>query len=243
MSSVTNSEDLHPVRIPGYDGGPFTHQPGLLDEPMFWLGHLCSCAQSEEAQELLLGADYDAVGDFQQSLWERAEWPTFTIPLPDDHRLHVVYRTFADDAGIDYLLHHSSWEQAELLAQDDGHFMGPGLSWSELIAAAENGLPGGSTTDPVARLLLLLPAFGDTELPDDAVDRLTDALRGLTGVESPELLAAALLDHQGAPGPAGWTTAGHGFSVSDGDYSFRNPTNRFALPADRLARVAAALAP
>jgi hypothetical protein len=207
------------------------------------LGHLYSCVQSEEVEELMFGADYDAAGDFQRRLWERAEWPTFTVPLADDHRVHIVYRTFADDTGIDYLLYHPDWDQAELLAQDDGHFMGPGLSWPELVAAADNALPGGSTTDPRARLLLLLPAFGDDEVPDDAVDRLAVALGARTSVDAPEPLASALLEDQGAPGPARWTTAGHGFSTNDGEYSFRNPVNHFALSADRLARVATALAP
>ncbi len=243
MSTVMNSADLRPVRIPGYDGGPLTHQPGLLDEPLFWLGHLSSCAHSEEGEELLFGADYDAADDYQRRLWERAEWPTFTVPLTADHHLHVVYRTFTDDTGIDYLLHHRGWDRAELLARDDGHFMGPGLSWPELVAAADNTLPGGSTSDPHARLLLLLPAFGDDDVPDNAVGRLTDALRARTSVEDPEPLASVLLEGQGAPGPARWTTAGHGFSVNNGEYSFRNPSNRFALPADRAARVATALAP
>lgn len=227
MSSVMNSTNPHPARIAGYDGGLFTYQVGLLDEPLFWLGHLYSCAQSEEAEELLFGADYDVAGDFQRQLWERG----------------VVYRTVPDDAGTDYLLHHPDWDQAEVLARDDGHFMGPGLSWPELVAAADNLRPGGSTTDPHSRLLLLLPAFGDDAVPDDAVDRLADALRARTSVEDPETLAAALLKDQGAPGPARWTIGGGGFSVNDGKYSFRNPTNPFALPADRLAQVASALAP
>ncbi|MFD8725812.1 hypothetical protein ACFV2H_49775 [Streptomyces sp. NPDC059629] len=240
---MTNSADLHPARIPGYEGGPLTHRAGLLDEPLFWLGHLSSCAHGEEVEELLFGADYEAAGAFHRGLWERAEWPTFTVPLADAHRVHIVCRTLADDAGTDYLLHHPDWDRAEPLARDDGHFMGPGLSWPELVAAADNALPGGSTADPHARLLLLLPAFGDDEVPDDAVDRLAAALRARTGVEAPEPLASALLADQGAPGPARWTTAGRGFPVNDGAYSFRNPANHFAPSADRLARVAAALAP
>ncbi|MFD4483250.1 hypothetical protein ACFWPU_45100 [Streptomyces sp. NPDC058471] len=240
---MMNSADLHPAQIPGYDSGPLTHQTGLLDEPLFWLGHLYSCVQSEKGEELLFGADYDAAGDFHRRLWERAQWPTFTIPLAADHRLHVVYRTFTDDTGTDYLLHHPDWDHAELLARDDGHFMGPGVSWTELVAAADNALPGGSTTDPHARLLLLLPAFGDDGVPDDAVDRLTDALRARTRVDGPGPLAAVLLNDQGAPGPARWTTAGHSFLVNDGQYSVRNPANRFALSAHCLARVANALAP
>jgi len=104
-------------------------------------------------------------------------------------------------------------------------------------------LPGGSTTDPHSRLLLLLPAFGDDAVPDDAVGRLADALSARMIVDDPETLASALLEDQGASGPARWTVAGHGLSVNDGEYSFRNPTNLFALPVDRLARVATALAP
>ncbi|MFD7628526.1 hypothetical protein ACFV7Q_21210 [Streptomyces sp. NPDC059851] len=50
---------------------------------------------------------------------------------------------------------------------DDGHFIGPGLSWPKLIRAADSGLSGGSTTNPHARLLLLLPALGDDALSDD----------------------------------------------------------------------------
>lgn len=104
-----------PARTAGYGGGPLTYQAWLLDEPLFRLGHLSSCVQSEEAEELLLGADHDAACDFRRRLRERAEWPAFTEPLAADHRLHVVYRTVADDTGVDYLLHHPDWGQAELL--------------------------------------------------------------------------------------------------------------------------------
>ncbi|ATZ22468.1 hypothetical protein ACFZBM_18300 [Streptomyces lavendulae] len=69
-----------------------------------------------------------------------------------------------DDAGVHYLITHPDWEHAEFLARDDGHWRGPGLSWPELIGAADNGLPGGTTTDPDTRLLLLLPALGDADL-------------------------------------------------------------------------------
>jgi hypothetical protein len=121
--------------------------------------------------------------------------------------------------------------------------MGPGLSWAELTAAADNQLPGGSTVDPDARLLLLLPAFGDDNLPDGAVDRLAAALRARTRIEAPERLAAALLADQGPCGPASWTTADGGYPINDGGYSFRNPASRFAWSAARLDRAGSALAP
>lgn len=107
---------------------------------------------------------------------------------------------------------------------------GPGLSWAELTIAADNDLPGGSTTDPHARLMLLLPAFGDDAIPDEAIERLTAALRARTRVEVAERLAAARLAYQGEWGPTHWTTGARGYLINEGDYSFRNPANRFAWP-------------
>ncbi len=153
MAAVTN---LHEGLIPGYGSGPLAHLPELLDEPLFWLAHLCACARSEEAQELLFGADYDAAQDFH-------------------------------------------------------------------------------------RLLLLLPALGDADLPVEAPTRLVAALSSLTAIEDPERLAAALLADQGPCGPARWTTTRNGLRINDGAYSYRNPANAFALPADRLAHVTASL--
>jgi hypothetical protein len=244
MALVTNSQQTPPARIPGYDGGPFHDQPELLDDHLFWLGHLHNYySESEEAEDLVGDTNEQEAGHLQSQLLGGDTWPVFTVPLAGDHRLYVVYRAFQEDEGIDYLLHHPDWDAAELLAQDEGHFMGPGLSWTELTTAADNRLPGGSTTDPHARLLLLLPAFGDYAVPDDAVERLTAALRARTRIEAPELLAASLLEDQGPCGTARWTTAEAGYPINDGAYSFRNPANRFAWPTARLARVATALAP
>ncbi|MFG2951800.1 hypothetical protein [Streptomyces adustus] len=243
MARVTNDADVHPARIPSYHDGPFGLPPELLDERLFWMGHLYSCAQGE-AGGLLFGQGY-AWADhraYQERLWQRADWPVFTIPLAAGHQLRVVYRTVPDEAGVDYRVSHPDWERTELLARDDGHFMGPGLSWPDLLAAADNGLPGGTTTDPHARLLLLLPAFGDAAAPQEAVDRLAAALHARLGVQAAVPLATAMLEVQGLTGPVRWAAAEDGTRINDGRYSFRNPDNDFALPGDRLARVSAALA-
>ncbi|MDH6229017.1 MULTISPECIES: hypothetical protein [Streptomyces] len=241
---MTNTSETHPARLPGYDSGPFVHLPELLGDHLFWLGHLYNCySDGEAAEELVGGADEQAAGALQSRLLGGETWPVFTVPLAARHRLYVVYRAFKEDEGVDYLLHHPDWDAVEHLAQDEGHFMGPGLSWSELTAAADNGLPGGSTTDPHARLLLLLPAFGDDAVPEDAVDRLTAALRARTRVEQPERFAEALLDDGGPCGHVSWSTAEGGYRINDGGHSFRNPANHFAWPASRLARVTDALVP
>lgn len=40
-----------------------------------------------------------------------------------------------------------------------------------------------------------------------------------------------------------WTTGARGYLINDGEYSFRNPANRFAWPPARLTQVASALTP
>ncbi|MFG2306283.1 hypothetical protein [Actinacidiphila glaucinigra] len=242
MTAVTDSAALPPALIPGYGGGPFRHVPGLLDDQLFREGHLHNCAQEEGAEEPLLGADgTEAMG--LRKLLGGEKWPVFSVPLAGGRRLHVVYRAFAEDEGVDYLPHEPGWESAELLAADEGHFTGPGLSWAELVAVADNGLSGGSTDDPHARLLLLLPGFGDDAVPAGAEDRGAAALRARTRVGEPERLAAALLEEQGPGGPVRGTAAPGGYRTDDGDYSFRNPAGAYARDAARLERVARALAP
>jgi hypothetical protein len=242
MACMTNDVDLHPALIPSYHDGPFGQRPELLDERLFWMGHLYSWGSGGAG--LFFGPGY-AWADhraYWQRLWQRADWPAFTIPLAAGHRFHVVYRTVPGEAGVDYLVNHPSWTRAELVARDDGHFMGPGLSWPDLVAAADNGLPGGTTTDPHARLLLLLPAFGDWAAPKEAVPRLAAALRTCLGMQHAESLATSMLEKQGLTGPVRWAAAEDGARINDGMYSFRNPANDFAMPGERLARVSAALA-
>jgi hypothetical protein len=229
-----------PIDIPGYEGGPFTNRPQLLDNPLFWEGHLHNYAQDELAEELLHGEDDSDAATLFNSLLTGPEWPVFTVPLADGHRLHVVYRAFEEDEGVDYLVHHPTWDKAELITADEGCFRGPGLSWPELIGAADNGIPGGSTDDPDARLLLLIPALGDTALPTDATPRLTTALATRTQAADPEGLAAALLETQGYWTGTDWSHTEDGTLISTGKYALRHTDAR---PAAALTRIATALAP
>ena len=243
MSTVTDAAaDLHPNRIPGYHDGPFARRPELLDQRLFWHSHLDSCAQGN-AGRALYGDDYDqtAIRDFDRQLWGRGDWPVFTIPLAAGHRLHVVYHTVEHEAGVDFLVHHPDWDEADLVAREDGHYQLPGLSWAELVAAADNALPGGTVADSHARLLLLLHALGDNAIPKQAVHRLAAALSTRFEVEDLLSIADDMLESQGLAGAVQWTTVHADVRINDGRYSRRNPAGYFALSDDRLARVSAAL--
>ncbi|MGW7025812.1 hypothetical protein ACWGFX_01205 [Streptomyces xanthophaeus] len=239
---MSSRPDLHPARLSVHDDGPFAHRPELLEEELFWWAHLSACLRGTPRSWL---GPYDPIASraFGRRLWTADDRPVFTVPVAGGLRLHVVYENADEVVGVHYAVHHPDWEEAELLARDDGHWRGPGLSWPELVGVADNGLPGGTTTDPDTRLLLLLPALGDTDLPAGAAQRLAACLRDRLGAREPGRLAVALLRRQGVAGPAGWRTGPHGVRVNDGKQSFRNPADRAALPDCRLAQVSAALDP
>ncbi|MFD8144046.1 hypothetical protein [Streptomyces sp. NPDC059708] len=235
--------DLHPARLSPRDPGPFAHRPELLREPRFWRQHLSACLRGKVPGSWLGPHDPLADRAFALRLWAGDDQPVFTVPLAGGLRLHVVYRNAAADPDVDYVVHHPDWAEAEVLVRDAGHWRGPGLSWGELAGAADNGLPGGTTTDPGTRLLLLLPALGDAAPPAAAGHRLAALFRDRLAVAEPGRLAAAVLRHQGMAGPSRWSTDAQGVRTDDGKHSFRNPANPSALPDCRLTQISAALTP
>ncbi|MGP3979420.1 DedA family protein [Streptomyces sp. 8N114] len=227
------------LEIPGYAHGPLVDGSAYLDQPLFWPVHLGTCLRGEEAQRAAFGADWDAAMDLYRALSAAHEWPVFEVTLRPGHTIYVVYRNLDGDPGVDYLIHHPTWSAAEPIAVDDGHFMGPGMAWHELLNVAVQPTPDGET-HVTARLLLLFPALGDTQLSDDAVGTLTTALAARTQIEEPAEVAKMLLSAQGQWEPANWHSAG-GSWINDGRHSHRNPRNAFALPAERLLEISTAL--
>ncbi|MEV5955463.1 hypothetical protein AB0M11_17125 [Streptomyces sp. NPDC051987] len=227
------------LKIPGYEDGPLVHGSAYLDNPLFWPVHLGSSLRGEDAQRAAFGADWDAAMELYRVLSSEREWPVFSVPLSSGHTIHVVYRNIEGDRGVDYLIHHPAWSAAETLAVDDGHFMGPGMAWPELLSAARQPATEG-VDDPDARLLLLFPTLGDARLPDDAAVTLTTALAALTLIEEPADVASMLLENQGQWAPARWRLA-NGVRVNDGGHSYRNPSNAFALPGGHLREISNAL--
>ncbi|MGW0767651.1 hypothetical protein [Streptomyces sp. NPDC002676] len=227
------------LQIPGYEGGPLVAGSAYLDDPLFWPVHLGACLRGQDAQRAAFGADWDAAMELCRVLYADHEWPVFSVPLRSGHTVYVVYRNFDGDRGVDYLIHHPTWPAAETLAVDDGHFMGPGTAWPELLSAARQPAAEG-VGDIDARLLLLFPTLGDAWLPDDAAAPLTAALAALTVIEEPVEVARMLLENQGQWEPAHWRLA-DGVWINDGGHSCRNPRNAFALPEGRLREISNSL--
>ena len=181
---------------PGHGIEPAEHQ---LDLPGFWPAYLGAVWGEVALEPEVFGADLADVDAAGEALWEATEvWPAYRIPLAEGRAVWIVHRNFPDDAGTDYLLTDPVRPREQSLASIEGHFTGPGLSWSDLLAVADGTPPDGAgVRDPDLRLLLLLPAYGDAATPpEEALTRISTALAAVgVDVEAAPALAERFLDH------------------------------------------------
>jgi len=187
---------------PGHAIAPAEH---LLALPGFWPAYLGPVWREFADEPEVFGADAADVDAAAEALYGLTEsWPAFRIPLRGGRVLWVVHRNFPDDAGTDYLLTDPDGPTETRLASIDGHHSGPGLSWPDLVSAADEVPPAAEgVRAPAQRLLLLLPAFADAEVPDDeGAERISGALT-LVGVaeEAAGCMADRLLEHPLWPAP------------------------------------------
>ncbi|WP_329191935.1 MULTISPECIES: hypothetical protein [unclassified Streptomyces] len=196
--------------IRGYETDPVVPGEELLSLPGFWAAYLmwlCSTEDGDEPEPSWFGADEADTDSAYESLSDEERWPAFRVPFGGGHCAVVLARNLAEDAGTEYLITHPSWGRDGYLATLDGHQAGPGLSWRELIHIARTPDPAApGVQDPNARLLLLLPALGDEDLPADAAEVLHGALvwTGAPAEEARKAVGALLVDHP-LWEPAGWT--------------------------------------
>lgn len=194
--------------MPGHGIAPAERH---IDLPGFWPAYFGYLWDAFAHEPELFGADLADVDAAAEALYEATEvWPAYRIPLPSGAVLWIVHRNLPDDAGTDYLLTHPDRARETCLASIDGHFTGPGLSWTDLVAVADSAPAGAEgVRDPDRRLLLLLPAFGDAEAP--AEEAMVRTAAALTAVGVPEEAAPGaaerLLDHPFWDGPV-WSAPG-----------------------------------
>jgi hypothetical protein len=226
--------------VPGHLNDPVVDGSDQLGERMFWPAHLLQCTGGDPDDLCTaFGVDEDALWAFYYRLTDEGQWPVFHIALPSGHVLYVVYRNFAEDAGYDYLLHHPDSAEPIMLATVEGHYLGPALCWSELVAVSQAPAGAAATRAPERRIGILLPVMADDDLPEDAVDVLAGALHTLGAGRQPGRLAQRLLDKQGMWGPQPWRMV-DGVPISMAPrYATRTPE---VLPNAVLAQIAEALA-
>jgi len=220
---------------PLVDGTPF------LTEPLFWPTYLAStvAVYDDRMVTAAFEVDHDDVMNCYRRLTDESRWPVFRMGLPDGHEIDVIYRNLPGESGVDIVMCRPGGEYPLRLATLEAHHTGPGLSWPELFAAANFSAAPFGVVEAPARLLLLLPALGDVDLPDEATDLVAAALtsRG-AGPRATELAEALLADPHLWPR---WRRQSDGALVCDGRYSRRNPEARGAFSPADLLEVSSAL--
>ncbi len=171
----------------------------------FWANHLLAMCGDGTCAEWAVpewfggdGADADALAEV---LFDSEQWPVFRVLVPDGHQVSgvvVVYRNFADEFGVDYLL---GGQDRCLVA---------GLSWQELIRVADcSEPPADGVQDVSGRFLLLLPLLSGEWSGDVVRERIAAALVAVGAPEGTVGRAAGhLLGHleRRAVHDSGWSS-------------------------------------
>ncbi|MBK3561962.1 hypothetical protein JHN55_36605 [Streptomyces sp. MBT56] len=189
--------------IEGYGHGPLVAGESLVGRRGFWANHLLAMCGDGTCAEWAVpewfggdGADADALAEV---LFDSEQWPVFRVLVPDGRQVSgvvVVYRNFADEFGVDYLL---GGQDRCLVA---------GLSWQELIRVADcPEPPAEGVQDVFGRFLLLLPLLSGEWSGDVVRERIFAALVAVGAPEGTVGRAAGhLLGHleRRALHDAGW---------------------------------------
>ncbi|MBR7833432.1 hypothetical protein KDL01_09155 [Actinospica durhamensis] len=198
--------------IVGYEEDQLVAGEALLDTPGFWASYLIWLCDSDGDEDddhpspEWFGATDEEADAAYEALSDESRWPVFRIPFHGGHTAVVLERNFPEDGGTEYAIVHPEWGRPGFLATIDGHQAGPGLSWRELVYIAENpDAAAAGIQDPQQRLLMLIPALGDVELPDEAAAVVGRALVSVgCPAESASRIALRLLDSPMWK-PARWT--------------------------------------
>ncbi|MFB7287897.1 hypothetical protein [Actinacidiphila glaucinigra] len=184
--------------IEGFEKAPVVAGEELLALPGFWAAYLLWLSQTEDYDPDLSyfdidGADADAA---YEALSDVDRWPAFRIPFAGGHTAIVLGVNIPDDPGMEYVITHPAWGRHGRLATLGGHQAGPGLSWRELhhIARTPDRDAPGEHNEHV-RLLLLLPALGDQDIPEDAAKFVNEALAHVGITPTRGLSEALLTEH------------------------------------------------
>lgn len=230
------------MRIAGWEDYPLADGAGLMAEKAFWVAYLESAMGLEDMElvEEAFGIGADDSADCYERLCDPRQWPVFRIPLRSGATLDVIHRNLEDDPGIEFVLTTAQRPAPWTLATVEAGFSGPGLSWRELIGAAETGNgdaePENAVLSRAERLLLLLPATGDADLPGDAVSTVATALGELgAGAGTDELARVLLGERPELWEPARWTRGQDGAVRCDGPHSRRGTGPAAFSGSDALA--------
>ncbi|MFI7075415.1 hypothetical protein [Micromonospora sediminicola] len=174
---------------PPFQRSPLIDGSGVMAHALFWPAFLYTVGGSSSAPSAF-DVDPADLSELIDTLLDSDSWPVFSLKLAGRSRLHVIMRNFPEEGGVDYVLDPGNDGGAIPLAAMEGHFRGPALAWSELVAATHQADQGHSWGE---RLLLLLPSCADSDRPSTAIDMVAAALTSVGAGTDARRVGAELL--------------------------------------------------
>lgn len=216
-----------------------------LTKAQFWATHYWLLMENDEVEasdlvEPLFGLRPDLVSKYYEQLVRPAEAAkVMSVSLEAEFGVGVDYAR-SRDAGdlVRFYITHPTYRQPELLGYYSPHFALPAFRWNELKHIHSSA---SDTVEGAAAALLMFPA---TYLANDEVAEASKALTmwwkdlGYVKVAGSDDLIRNAVEHRRVPDvrwrhdpTLGW--------ITDGQYSFRNPTTLMcAFSKQRFDRVA-----
>lgn len=230
------------MNVAGYEEDPLVDGTPFLDEPLFWATYLSALVAptKDSLVATAFGVDLEDCYAYYERLTDPDAWPVFRLGLRNEHEIDVIFYNAPEDYGVNVVMCRPGGQHPMELAILGGHEFRPGLSWRELVTAARWSDAPYGVVEPNARLLLLMPAFGDMDLPDEATATVTDALLSCGAGAGADELAAYVLPK--LAWGAHWRRHVDGALVNDGRYSRRNPQGPAAQSPVDLLEISSALA-
>jgi hypothetical protein len=204
----------------------------LLERQEYWYGLVDGCADPDLVIALF-GDHHDALLELDQSIRDSGRWPVLRIESDHGDVAVVWWHGFDFEGGSDYLVLPTGSGRALRVASDQGHGDGPGLSWPEVNQLARRGRLG----TPAQRLMLLLPALGDADVPETAIEVVAQAALEVSDLVDDA--AATDMARQLVDSDARWTRHGDAL-ICDDEYS---PRSLGRMTEEDLRLVTRTLAP
>jgi hypothetical protein len=205
----------------------------LLERQEFWFGLVDGCADPDLVIALV-GDHHDTLLELDQAIRESGRWPVLRIESENGDVAVVCWHGVDFEGGSDYLVLPTGSGRALRVASAEGHGEGPGLSWPEVNQLARRGRLG----TPAQRLMLLLPALGDADVPETAIEMVAQAVLEISDRADDAAMATEMARQLVDP-DARWTRHGDAL-ICDDEYS---PRSLGRMTGEDLRLVTRALAP
>ncbi|MEV6602450.1 hypothetical protein AB0M36_37215 [Actinoplanes sp. NPDC051346] len=208
----------------------------LLERQAFWASLLYDAADEELLDALFGSGEGTWLTDQIDELWKEIEqsgrWPVLRFGTQTGDFALAIWHVADETEGHDFVVLPGDGRCISVAAVA-AHSYGPGLSWPE----AKRLIGRGTLGSAAQRLLLLVRALGDTDMPTDVVGRVAEALLAVGDAACSKETAMEAAQQLVTGREVRWSVQDD-VLICDSEYAARRPGG---LPPEDLVNVTQAL--